>query len=191
VQGIADWVADWAKWTTEYEQNFIVLGDFNIDRAGDPAYEAFISRDLEPAPFHQKLPRTIFDKDHQPDKTSFYDQIAWFDEKSKRQKRVEREIRWQLRFSPAGLSQCRPHLAANEFPHFRPLSSLDRVRFVELKAGLRACPAVSIMSFTTCAISTRQPHFIGRSASPSARATGIPGAPTTTSFNCLDFSSSC
>ncbi|MEJ2375675.1 MAG: endonuclease/exonuclease/phosphatase family protein [Pseudolabrys sp.] len=78
LQGIADWIADWAKRTTEWEQNFIVLEDFNIDRASDPAYEAFVSRGLSPSKFHEKLPRTIFDKDDMPDKAHFYDQIAWF-----------------------------------------------------------------------------------------------------------------
>jgi endonuclease/exonuclease/phosphatase family metal-dependent hydrolase len=84
LQGIADWMADWAKRTTEWEQNFIVLGDFNIDRAGDPAYEAFFSRGLRPSKFHANLPRTIFDKDDAPDKARFFDQIAWFhkDEKA-------------------------------------------------------------------------------------------------------------
>lgn len=79
LKGIADWMADWSKRTTEWEQNFIVLGDFNIDRAGDPAYQAFCSRGLRPSKFHEGLPRTIFDKDNAPNKASFYDQIAWFD----------------------------------------------------------------------------------------------------------------
>jgi endonuclease/exonuclease/phosphatase family metal-dependent hydrolase len=83
LQGIADWMADWAKSTTEWEQNFIVLGDFNIDRAGDPAYEAFVSRGLRPSQFHTKLPRTIFDKDNSAGKGRFFDQIAWFHEGGK------------------------------------------------------------------------------------------------------------
>jgi endonuclease/exonuclease/phosphatase family metal-dependent hydrolase len=81
IQGIADWMADWSKRTTEWEQNFIVLGDFNIDRRGDPAYEAFCSRGLNASKFHENLPRTVFGKDGAPDKASFYDQIAWFDSK--------------------------------------------------------------------------------------------------------------
>jgi exonuclease III len=78
LEGIAAWMEDWAKRTTEWEQNFIVLGDFNIDRRDDPAHKAFASRGLTVAPPHRDLPRTIFDKDGNPNKNSFYDQIAWF-----------------------------------------------------------------------------------------------------------------
>lgn len=83
LDGIAQWMEAWARRTTDWEQNFIVLGDFNIDRRGDPAYEAFVKRGLTPAPFHQNLPRTIFDMDDVPDKASFYDQIAWFTDKKR------------------------------------------------------------------------------------------------------------
>lgn len=75
LQGIADWLADWARRADEYGQNLICLGDFNIDREGDPNYEAFASRGLRPPPELSGLPRTIFDD---PGSESFYDQIAWF-----------------------------------------------------------------------------------------------------------------
>ncbi|MEY9996988.1 hypothetical protein ABIE67_009020 [Streptomyces sp. V4I8] len=52
-----------------------MLGDFNIDRVGDPLSEAFTSTGLTPAPQLEGLPRTIFDK---PGAEHFYDQIAWF-----------------------------------------------------------------------------------------------------------------
>jgi endonuclease/exonuclease/phosphatase family metal-dependent hydrolase len=75
---IADWMADWAKDTSDdFHQNLIALGDFNIDREGDPNYEAFTSRGLSPPEELRGLPRTLFDK---PAKSSFYDQIAWFHE---------------------------------------------------------------------------------------------------------------
>jgi len=53
----------------------IVLGDFNLDRIGDPLYEAFISTALWPPTELNAFPRTIFDDD----KTKHvYDQLAWF-----------------------------------------------------------------------------------------------------------------
>jgi len=83
VAGVARWMQDWARRTTQWEQNFIVLGDFNIDRRDDPLYQAFVARGLVVAPQHRDLPRTIFDRDGQPDKSSFYDQIAWFSQANK------------------------------------------------------------------------------------------------------------
>jgi len=76
LQGIAAWLADWARQTAdEFHQNLVCLGDFNIDREGDPNYEAFTSRGLRPPEELRGLPRTIFD---QPEHSSFFDQIAWF-----------------------------------------------------------------------------------------------------------------
>lgn len=77
LKGIARWMADWAKRTTDWEQNFIVLGDFNIDRDGDPLYQAFVSTGLTVAPQLARLPRTLTDKPASG-KMNFYDQIAWF-----------------------------------------------------------------------------------------------------------------
>ena len=49
LRGIAEWLADWAERTSqEFSQNLIALGDFNIDREGDPTYEAFTSTGLQP-----------------------------------------------------------------------------------------------------------------------------------------------
>jgi endonuclease/exonuclease/phosphatase family metal-dependent hydrolase len=72
---IARWLRDWAAGGDEFGDNLLTLGDFNIDRIGDPLYQAFISTGLRPAPELVALPRTIF---HQPTKPHFYDQIAWF-----------------------------------------------------------------------------------------------------------------
>lgn len=77
IRGIAQWMADWAKRTTAWDQNFIVLGDFNIDRQGDPLYQAFISEGLTVAPSLINQQRSIFDKGPGP-KAKFYDQIGWF-----------------------------------------------------------------------------------------------------------------
>ncbi|MER6433374.1 endonuclease/exonuclease/phosphatase family protein [Streptomyces sp900105245] len=72
---IAQWLASWAEREFGWDHNLIALGDFNIDRAGDPLFEAFTSTGLTPAPQLAGLPRTIFDK---PGAEHFYDQIAWF-----------------------------------------------------------------------------------------------------------------
>jgi len=72
---IAAWLARWAKEERYWNQNLITLGDFNIDRAGDPLFDAFTSTGLEPAPQLNAAPRTIFGD---PGASKFYDQIAWF-----------------------------------------------------------------------------------------------------------------
>ena len=60
---------------TEWNTNLLVLGDFNLDRLGNPLYEAFVSTGLWPPTELNDIPRTIFDNN----KTKhFYDQIAWF-----------------------------------------------------------------------------------------------------------------
>jgi len=79
LRGIAQWLAGWADEVDNWGHNLICLGDFNIDRQGDPLYDAFTSTGLVPAEQLNKVPRTIFDK---PNDQSFYDQVAWFvDEK--------------------------------------------------------------------------------------------------------------
>ncbi len=74
LEAIALWMAGWAKREEEWGHNLIVLGDFNIDRKGDPNYEAFTSTGLTPPPELEGLARTIFDDDGD----NFYDQVAWF-----------------------------------------------------------------------------------------------------------------
>lgn len=76
---IAKWLRNWAEQEDEYGHNLICLGDFNIDRAGDPQFQAFTSTGLTPAKDHAGLPRTIFSKPDKPDLNAFYDQIAWFE----------------------------------------------------------------------------------------------------------------
>jgi hypothetical protein len=39
---------DWAVRPNDWNANLIVLGDFNLDRIGDPLYEAFVSTGLWP-----------------------------------------------------------------------------------------------------------------------------------------------
>jgi endonuclease/exonuclease/phosphatase family metal-dependent hydrolase len=71
---IAAWLARWAKEERTFNQNLIALGDFNVDRRGDPLFDAFTSTGLEPAPQLNDVPRTIFGDSA----GKFYDQIAWF-----------------------------------------------------------------------------------------------------------------
>lgn len=79
---VAVWLADWAKGKDAWGENLIALGDFNIDRAGDPLHQAFTSTGLRAPANLNLVPRTIFD-DPDPeapaDHRHFYDQIAWFD----------------------------------------------------------------------------------------------------------------
>jgi hypothetical protein len=75
IREIARWLADWANGGDEFGDNLMTLGDFNIDRANDELYQAFVATGLRPAPAHATLPRTIYQK---PEEEHFYDQVAWF-----------------------------------------------------------------------------------------------------------------
>ncbi len=79
---IASWLASRARDAAEFNRNLIALGDFNIDRADDPNWQAFTDKGLTPPIELYGLSRTIFDK---PTKESFFDQIAWFTKGNKEQ----------------------------------------------------------------------------------------------------------
>lgn len=74
LKGIAKWLADWASDINAYHQNFIVLGDFNIEERGDLLDKTFLSEGLFVPPQLQseETTRSIFNE------TKYYDQIAWF-----------------------------------------------------------------------------------------------------------------
>jgi len=75
IENFAVWMRGWVDRRNDWNKNLLVLGDFNLDRLGNPLYEAFVSTGLYPPAELDKIPRTIFDND----KTQhFYDQIAWF-----------------------------------------------------------------------------------------------------------------
>ena len=77
LQAIAQWMADWAKEATEWEQNLLLLGDFNIDRRGSPLWEALMLTGLTVPEILDEVPRSIFSEEaDRLDK--YYDQIAWF-----------------------------------------------------------------------------------------------------------------
>ncbi|MFI7482492.1 endonuclease/exonuclease/phosphatase family protein [Kocuria sp. M1R5S2] len=77
ITAFARWMHQWAVRRNDWNPNLLVLGDFNLDRIGDPLYQAFVSEGLWPPTELNTVPRTIFDDD---EARHFYDQIAWFSE---------------------------------------------------------------------------------------------------------------
>ena len=75
VTAFAHWMRAWADRPHDWNHNLMVLGDFNLDRIGDPLYEAFITTGLWPPTELNTVPRTIFDNNNT---RHYYDQIAWF-----------------------------------------------------------------------------------------------------------------
>jgi endonuclease/exonuclease/phosphatase family metal-dependent hydrolase len=75
LMAFAEWMEAWARRRGDWNTNLLVLGDFNLDRIGNPLYEAFVSTGLWPPAELNDVPRTIFDDD---ETRHFYDQIAWF-----------------------------------------------------------------------------------------------------------------
>lgn len=81
LEDIAQWLAGWSASKDVWGENLLALGDFNIDRRGDPLHRAFTSTGLRAPDALNFVPRTIFDDPlAKPDHTNFYDQIAWFPE---------------------------------------------------------------------------------------------------------------
>lgn len=74
LRGIAKWLSSWAENINAYHQDFIALGDFNIDARGDLLDKTFLSEGLyiPPQLQNENVTRSIFDT------TKYYDQIAWF-----------------------------------------------------------------------------------------------------------------
>jgi Endonuclease/Exonuclease/phosphatase family len=75
LRAIAHRLAAFAGEVANWGHNLICLGDFNIDRSGDPLFDAFTSTGLGAPPGLNDVRRTIFDE---PQDAHFYDQIAWF-----------------------------------------------------------------------------------------------------------------
>lgn len=75
ITAFATWMRAWADRPHDWNDNLLVLGDFNLDRIGDPLFEAFVSTGLWPPSELNNIPRTVFDNDNS---RHFYDQIAWF-----------------------------------------------------------------------------------------------------------------
>ncbi len=86
LKAIAKWMYDWASRSNRWHHNLLALGDFNIDRKGDELWESFVSTGLTVPDDLQNVPRTIFASKSSPQKEKFYDQIAWFTNKSGKKK---------------------------------------------------------------------------------------------------------
>jgi endonuclease/exonuclease/phosphatase family metal-dependent hydrolase len=79
LEAFARWMQEWAVEEEEWGHNLIALGDFNVDRFGDPLFEALTSTGLSIPDELKNLPRTIYSVPGEPDTHKFYDQIAWFE----------------------------------------------------------------------------------------------------------------
>jgi endonuclease/exonuclease/phosphatase family metal-dependent hydrolase len=75
ITAMANWMRTWADRPNDWNENLLVLGDFNLDRLGNPLHQAFVSTGLWSPSELDKTPRTVFDNDRT---RHFYDQIAWF-----------------------------------------------------------------------------------------------------------------
>ena len=82
LKSIAKWMADWANRSNKWHHNLLALGDFNIDRQGGAAWNAFTSTGLTVPDDLNHVPRSIFADPEKPALEKFYDQIAWFTAKS-------------------------------------------------------------------------------------------------------------
>lgn len=99
IAALSHWLAAWAERKTRYSGNLLVLGDFNIDRAGDRNYEAFTSAGLEIPLGLINQPRTVFDRGA-PNPKKFYDQIAWFKSGQERRLTLNLERAGSFDFAP-------------------------------------------------------------------------------------------
>ena len=102
VKGIAKWLNNWASDINAYDQNLIVLGDFNIDERGDLLDKTFLSEGLYVPEELQSLSRSIFDE------TKYYDQIAWFNTADKKRPKLSLEFMGagNYDFVPTAMSNC-------------------------------------------------------------------------------------
>ncbi|MGM0585615.1 MAG: endonuclease/exonuclease/phosphatase family protein [Pseudomonadota bacterium] len=82
LSAIGRWMADWADDMSRWHHNLLVLGDFNIDRAGDANYEAFTGAGLV-------VPEQLRDVPRMAGTAKHYDQIAWFADGARRKLSME------------------------------------------------------------------------------------------------------
>jgi endonuclease/exonuclease/phosphatase family metal-dependent hydrolase len=80
LKAIARLLADWARQVNRWHHNLVTLGDFNIDRHGDPLWQAFTSTGLTVPAALNAVPRSIFADAGEPTLGKFYDQMGWFTE---------------------------------------------------------------------------------------------------------------
>jgi len=77
LRAIAEWLARWSRDKHAWDHNLVTLGDFNIERAGDPFHAAFTSTGLSIPAALLDARRSVFGKGSSG---AAYDQIAWFEE---------------------------------------------------------------------------------------------------------------
>ena len=82
---LADWMAEWASRSNRWHHDLIALGDFNIDRQGDPLWQAFTATGLTVPEALHAVPRSIFADPARPALERYYDQVAWFVDGPRRQ----------------------------------------------------------------------------------------------------------
>ncbi len=73
LQAIAQWLATWSRSPASFHRDHLVLGDFNIDRQGDPRFEAFTSTGLVVPTGLREIRTNVTGA-----VAKHYDQIAWF-----------------------------------------------------------------------------------------------------------------
>jgi endonuclease/exonuclease/phosphatase family metal-dependent hydrolase len=103
LKGIARWMRSWADQENDWSHNLIALGDFNIDRKGDPLWQAFTSTGLTAPDALNQVPRTVFSDPSKPDAAKFYDQIAWFQD-------AQGNARLSMKYRSAGYVDFLPYV---------------------------------------------------------------------------------
>jgi endonuclease/exonuclease/phosphatase family metal-dependent hydrolase len=106
LKGIARWMTEWANRSNKWHHNLIVLGDFNIDRQGGAAWNAFTATGLTVPDDLNAVPRSIFTDPAKPALDKFYDQVAWFTDKSG-------EIALSMEYARGGSFNFLPHVYTN------------------------------------------------------------------------------
>ncbi|MEH0154496.1 endonuclease/exonuclease/phosphatase family protein [Limibacter armeniacum] len=74
LKAIAKWVKNWSSRISNWGHHLLVLGDFNIDKVGDPLYEAFTGEGLTVPDDLAMIDATLFNNE------KHYDQIAWYEQ---------------------------------------------------------------------------------------------------------------
>lgn len=102
LRGIARWMNDWARDTSRWHHNLLVLGDFNLDRSDNAMYAAFTETGLAVPHILHSEPRTIYGRRDDPQAKSYHDQIAWFTDDDK--------ILIDMELNNGGIVPIRDHL---------------------------------------------------------------------------------
>jgi len=77
-EALGAWLEDWSATARHHGQAFLALGDFRLERHGDPLHRIVASRLRVPDAL-QAVPPSIFARDDAaPDLARFHDQVAWF-----------------------------------------------------------------------------------------------------------------